>query len=226
MSDRLIEKDSAASLSEISPVQLEQLENLLELLKTIGSADQLALLGLLAARPSEVIPVAELIPALPAKLKNNFPRYLRQLEKAGFIQIKEWRSPKPGQEPEPDLVIFNPDYPKQAQARLAALRQLINPAKAADVAEVDERTITLSRFMQDGKVRAMPVQLKRQQYILAEVAKVFEPGIRYTEQQVDAILKQIYEYDHCTLRRYLVDFKFLNRSEGIYWKVNPLLEPV
>jgi hypothetical protein len=109
---------------------------------------------------------------------------------------------------------------------IAALRQVITLPKGDDPLVMDERAITLRRFMPDGKIKAMPVQLKRQQYILAEVAKVFEPGIRYTEQQVDAILKQIYEYDHCTLRRYLVDFRFLNRAEGIYWKVNPVLEPV
>lgn len=226
MSDRLNEKDSTANLFEITPLQLKQLGNLLERLKTTSSTGQLALVGLLAARPTEVISVAEIAPLLPPKIKNNLPRHLRQLEKAGFIQIKEWQSPKPGQEPEPHRLIFNPDYPKQAQAILAALRQVINQYEATTPVEVDERAITLSRFMQDRKVRAMPVQLKRQQYILAEVARVFEPGLRYTEQQVDAILKQIYDYDHCSLRRYLVDFKFLNRADGIYWKENPVLGPV
>jgi predicted transcriptional regulator len=226
MSDRLNEDISRLIPLEITPQQLTRLENLLELLKTIGSTEQLALVGSLAARPTETVAVAELAPLLTPKLKNNLPRHLRQLEKAGFIQIQEWQSARPGQEPEPHLVTFNPDYARQAQAMIAALRQVITLPKDDDPLVMDERTMTLRRFMPDGKIKAMPVQLKRQQYILAEVAKVFEPGIRYTEQQVDAILKQIYEYDHCTLRRYLVDFKFLNRAEGIYWKVNPVLEPV
>ncbi|MDB5082794.1 MAG: hypothetical protein JWP00_4718 [Chloroflexi bacterium] len=211
---------------EISPAQQAQLENLLELVKTIGSTDQLILLGLLAAHANEIVLVSDLIPALPHKINSNLPRHLRQLEKAGFLEIQEWQAPAPGREPAPTRLHFNPNYSKQAQAMLAALRQVVSLTQAAGPAEVDERAVTISRFMKDGKITAMPVQLKRQQFILEEVSKIFENGIRYTERQIDAILKEVYEYDYCTLRRYLVDFKFLNRAEGIYWKNSPVLGPV
>lgn len=226
MSDRLNEETPPVIPLEITAQQLGQLENLLELVKTIGSTEQLALVGLLAARPGESVTVAELLPRLSPRLKNNLPRQLRQLEKTGFIQIQEWQAAKPGQEPEPSLVTFNPNYARQAQTMIAALRHVITLPKDEEPLAMDEPALTLRRFMKDGKLQAMPVQPKRQQYILAEVARAFEPGIRYTERQVDAILKQIYEYDHCSLRRSLVDFKFLNRAEGIYWKESPVLAPV
>ncbi len=226
MSDRLNEEVSQVIPLEITAQQLNQLENLLELAKTIGSTQQLALVGFLAARPAEIVAVAELGSLLSPKLKNNLPRQLRQLEKAGFIQIIEWQAPKPGQEPEPHLLKFNPGYAKQAQTMIAALRHVITLPKDDEPLLIDERTMTLRRFMKDGKLQAMPVQLKRQQYILGEVASAFEPGVRYTERQVDAILKQIYEYDHCSLRRSLVDFKFLRRAEGIYWKESSVLASV
>ena len=226
MSDRLKEETSQPVPLEVSAKEYSQLENLLELVKTIGSTDQLALAGLLAARSGETIVVAGLLPSLSPKLKNNLSRHLRQLEKAGFIQIQEWQSPRPGLEPEPSLVTFNPDYARQAQTMIAALRHTITIPNDEPQSQMDEPALTLRRFMKDGKVLAMPAQLKRQQYILQEVAKAFEPGVRYTERQVDAILKPIYEYDHCTLRRYLVDFKLLYRAEGVYWKENPVLAPV
>jgi hypothetical protein len=70
--------------------------------------------------------------------------------------------------------------------------------------------------MKDGRLVSWPAQLKNQVYIIEEVAQAFETGIDYPERKVDAILKIIYEYDYVTLRRYLVDLKFMQRSNGIY----------
>jgi hypothetical protein len=226
MSDQLNEESPSKTILEITAEQLTQLENLLELAKTIGSAEQLALAGLLAARPGESIAVVGLLPQLTVRTKNSLPRLLRQLEKAGFIQIQQWDAPRPGQEPEPSLITFNPNYAKQAQTMIAALRHVITlDTDEAKPLVMDERAATLKRFMKDGKLVGMPVQVKRQQYILEEVARTFEPGIRYTEREVDAILKPIFD-DHCTLRRSLVDFKYLHRAGGVYWKENPVLAPV
>ncbi|MBN9388119.1 MAG: DUF2087 domain-containing protein [Chloroflexi bacterium] len=231
MSDHLTQTESnqdentTNTVLEITTRQLGKLENLLEFVKTIGSTEQLALAGLLATQAGETIAVADLIPKLSVRTRSNLPRHLRQLEKAGFIQIKEWQAPKPGLEPEPALVIFNPDYARQAQSMISALRQVITlETEEARPLVMDERAATIKRFMRDGKLVGMPVQVKRQQYILEEVAKTFETGIRYAEREVDAILKPIYE-DHCTLRRSLVDFKYLRRENGVYWKENPVLAP-
>lgn len=226
MSDQLKNSENPArTVLEITASQAEQLEKLLELARTVGSAEQLALAGLLAAKAGENILVSDLHPQLSPRTRSNLPRHLRQLEKAGFIQVQEWRALRPGQEPEPFSLIFNPEYAKQAQGMIAALRHVITlDTDEAKPLVMDERTATIRRFMRDGKLVGMPVQVKRQQYILEEVARTFEPGIRYTERQVDAILKPIYE-DHCTLRRSLVDFKYLRRENGIYWKENPVLAP-
>ncbi|MGI8550758.1 MAG: DUF2087 domain-containing protein, partial [Dehalococcoidia bacterium] len=39
----------------------------------------------------------------------------------------------------------------------------------------------------------------------------------YTEREVNEILKEVFAHDYVTLRRMLVDYHFLNRSQGIYW---------
>ena len=53
--------------------------------------------------------------------------------------------------------------------------------------------------------------------LLDEVALAFEPGVRYSEPEVDAFLRDIFA-DHATLRRYLVDEGFLDRESGVYWR--------
>jgi hypothetical protein len=80
----------------------------------------------------------------------------------------------------------------------------------------DFRTQVLERYMPEGRLLAWPSRFKRQYLIIEEIARRFEPGVEYTERVVDALLKEIYPQDHCTLRRYLVDLRFVNRCNGIY----------
>jgi hypothetical protein len=49
------------------------------------------------------------------------------------------------------------------------------------------------------------------------VCQVFEPGVRYAEQDANALLRAFHP-DHAALRRYLVDEGFLSREGGTYWR--------
>ena len=53
--------------------------------------------------------------------------------------------------------------------------------------------------------------------MLDRLAQEFEPGQRYTERQVNAILVA-FDPDVATQRRYLVDEGFLDREGGLYWR--------
>jgi len=79
------------------------------------------------------------------------------------------------------------------------------------------RDVRLRGFVRGGKIEAMPAKRSRRLLLLAEVAQAFEPGVRYPERQVNAVLGAIYQ-DHAALRRYLVDEDFLGRAEGEYWR--------
>jgi len=46
---------------------------------------------------------------------------------------------------------------------------------------------------------------------------VFEPGVKYPERDVNAILRAWHD-DHAALRRYLVDEGLLDREGGQYWR--------
>ena len=200
----------------VSENQAEQLENVLELLKAIASPTRLALLGVLAARLKEVLTLTELeeLSKVPA---HQLERDLRQLADVGFIYIEEWLVEKPGREPVPAKITFNQDFLKQLPLMISELHKLNSQLKPpAPKGPQDERSQVLARFMKDGKLVSWPAQLKNQLYIIEEVAKVFEAGVNYSEPEVNIILKKIYEYDYVTLRRYLVDLKFLQRANGIY----------
>jgi hypothetical protein len=75
----------------------------------------------------------------------------------------------------------------------------------------------LRPFLRDGRIVTMPTRRARRLLLLDCVAQEFEPGRRYPEAEVDAILKALAD-DHAALRRYLVDEQLMSRERGIYWR--------
>jgi hypothetical protein len=80
-----------------------------------------------------------------------------------------------------------------------------------------DRAKVLRTFMPDGRIKQMPVKWSKKTVILEEVAQAFEPGVRYPERAVNAILRAFWD-DYVTLRRYLIDAKMLDRERGVYWR--------
>jgi hypothetical protein len=87
---------------------------------------------------------------------------------------------------------------------------------------VDPKVEQLVRtFVRDGRLVRLPAQRARRRIVLEHVASSFEPGLRYPEREVDAVLRAWTEgglLDHVTLRRYLVDENLLDRDGGEYWR--------
>ena len=69
----------------------------------------------------------------------------------------------------------------------------------------------------DGRLKAIPMQEKKRLVVLRRLAQAFSVDERYSEKQVNEILRQVH-LDTATLRRLLVDHGFLLRSQGVYWK--------
>jgi DNA-binding transcriptional ArsR family regulator len=203
----------------VTPDQAAHLETALTLCKALAAPGRLAILGVLAAPPFPTLTLAELAqrtPVSPASVE----RDLRQLADAGLIQIVEWEAARPGHEPRPARVAFDRAYMQTMAGVIATLHKVhIQVAPPAERPVQDDRTRTITRFMQNGRLIAWPTQFKQQGYVLEEVAQAFAPDRTYNEREVDAILKDIYAYDHCTLRRALIDLKFLRREQGIYSKI-------
>jgi hypothetical protein len=108
-------------------------------------------------------------------------------------------------------------------ANAAAFKDAVReygPAPAADDQPLDTdpgRATVLRAFLRDGRIVQLPAARGKRRVLLEHVAAVFEPGVRYAEREVDAILRAWYD-DYATIRRYLVDEGLLTRDSGIYWR--------
>lgn len=107
---------------------------------------------------------------------------------------------------------------------------LINIHKGATM--VDERyAITeaekekiIKRYFEDegnGKLISLPRKEKRKIIVLSHILKKFVGNKKYTEREVNDILKKIQE-DYVILRRYLIEYGFLDRTNDCssYWVKN------
>lgn len=75
----------------------------------------------------------------------------------------------------------------------------------------------LRAFVRDGRLTAIPSHHAKRLVILDMLAQQFEPGRRYGEREVNAVIGRWHE-DTAALRRYLVDDGFLDRDAGQYWR--------
>ena len=84
-------------------------------------------------------------------------------------------------------------------------------------------TETLETYLDaEGRVMEWPGKKKTEvkKLILDYMASKFEPGVQYTEQQVNEILKHYHTFDDCAmLRRELFEQGYMNRTRdgSAYW---------
>src|ERR671932_96107 len=74
-----------------------------------------------------------------------------------------------------------------------------------------------SSFFRGGRLVSIPAQASKRRIVLEHLVRVFEPGVRYPEREVNALLA-VWHPDHAALRRYLVDEGLLSREAGLYWR--------
>jgi len=81
----------------------------------------------------------------------------------------------------------------------------------------------LDAFVEDGRLMSIPTTRAKRLVVLDWLVQSFEPGQRYTERQVNALLVRRHQ-DTAALRRYLVDEELLDRAGGEYWRIGGALE--
>ncbi|WP_139905128.1 DUF2087 domain-containing protein [Clostridium thermarum] len=85
--------------------------------------------------------------------------------------------------------------------------------------EERENTLKIYFLPQENlKLKKFPAREKKKVIVLKKIAGAFIPKKRYTEQEVNDILKSIYD-DFVTLRRYLIEYGFMERTKDCkeYW---------
>jgi DNA-binding CsgD family transcriptional regulator len=68
-------------------------------------------------------------------------------------------------------------------------------------------------------IAAWPRKQKEKLVLLRRIAGLFEPGRRYSETEVNEVLGPVW-YDYVTIRRYLIEYRFLERKPdgSEYWR--------
>ncbi|NUW45414.1 DUF2087 domain-containing protein [Nonomuraea rhodomycinica] len=84
-------------------------------------------------------------------------------------------------------------------------------------APVSEEERLLRTFLVDGRLRTMPMRREKRLVVLRHIARLFEPGVRYAEKDVNVTLRAFHD-DYAALRRYLVDEGLLSREDNVYWR--------
>ncbi|GAA1070388.1 DUF2087 domain-containing protein [Nocardiopsis composta] len=176
----------------------------------MSDPDALRLLGLLSA-PERLRAFSALVLGAgtgeEVALRSGLPvkdalRALEQLERGGIAA----RSAEGRWSPRPETL----------RAAVTAAAEDRSAAPVPEGASADQARV-LRSFTRDGRILTLPVQRAKRLVLLDHVARTFEPGLRYTEPEVNAMLRAFYS-DHALLRRSLVDEGFLDRDGSHYWR--------
>ena len=80
------------------------------------------------------------------------------------------------------------------------------------------RAAVLRAFIVDAQLVSIPAARGKRRVVLEHIVSGFEPGVRYPEREIDAVLR-VWHPDHAALRRHLVDEDLMARDHGIYWRI-------
>jgi hypothetical protein len=170
----------------------------LDFLKTVLDADRLAVIGRVAAAPASV----KVIAAETGQRERDVLATLAPLVQAGIVE-------RDGD----DYVLR-----REALRELAVdLPQPPPPDRAVFYGMTADEQAVLARFFRGDRLTEIPSARGKRLVVLERIALDFEPGRRYDETDVNALLAR-YHDDYAALRRYLVDEGFLDRAAGEYWR--------
>lgn len=183
-------------------------EELLAFFKALSDASRLKIVALLA---KESLPVEKLAEMLGLS-SSTVSHHLATLAKVGLVSARA----------EGYYSVYQLDLDALTRMSQRLLAEDTLPAVAADVdLDAYDRKVLKSYLSADGRLKAFPVQRKKQDVILRHVVQAFEPGRRYAEKQVNEVLSQFSD-DTARLRRDLVDSRLMQRQGGggEYWRVD------
>jgi hypothetical protein len=179
-------------------------DDLLQFFKVMADENRLKMIGLLARESYSGEVLAEILGIRPATVSH----HLAKLAEAGLVSARMDGHAK--------LYTLRLDALHAMASRLLAPGTL--PAEAAPDLDAFDRKVLADFLRPDGTLKQIPVQQKKLQAVLRHLVREFEPGRRYPEKQVNALLGR-YHADTASLRRALIEYRLMQRAGGVYWLV-------
>ncbi len=180
-------------------------EQLLTFFKALADANRLKIVGLLSQQPYTVEQLAALLNLRPPTVSH----HLKMLSEAGLVSARA--------ESYYNLYQLESGVLERIARHLAAEDRLPKMASEVDLQAYD-RKVLHDVLLPDGRLKVIPSQRKKREVVLHHLLKEFQPGVHYTEKQVNEILARFHE-DTATLRRELIAFKLMGRAGGEYWRI-------
>lgn len=116
---------------------------------------------------------------------------------------------------------LNPEFIKQGAE--ASLQFIFSKGEANMEEQSPESSLKESVlrnfFSKDGRLRQIPAQYKKKLIALQFLVEKLEPGVVYTEKQINEFIKQFHE-DYATIRREFIMHQFMYRENDKY-ELNP-----
>jgi hypothetical protein len=182
-------------------------QQLLLFFKAVADASRLKIIGLLARQPYTVEQLAVLLDLRPSTISH----HLARLSEAGLVSAHV----------ESYYNVYELDTETLDKMSRQLLSQMNVLATHADVdLDAYDRKVVDDYSLPDGHLKTIPAQRKKLEAILRYISQSFEPGLRYTEKEVNDILGR-YNDDVATLRRELVGYHLMAREKSMYWRVLP-----
>lgn len=174
-----------------------------ELASLLSDPDRLAVAGALAAEPGTTAELAE----RTHREQRAVLAALGELRQAGFVAVGDGT--------------YSLDVTALRNAAAAVAEMDIPMDPAIGYGMTPDEVAVLERYFAGRVLTEFPNNRAKFQIVLQRVALEFDVGRRYTEPEVNEILR-VFHADWSTLRRGLVDEGFLDREHvdgaDLYWR--------
>lgn len=181
----------------------ESAPELVTMFKALADESRLKIVGLLATRERSVDELATTLKLKPPTVSH----HLATLREIGLVSMRAAGTTH--------VYRFQPETLKELNRKLAPEKLAIPDAAGGDEWE---RKV-LSDFSEQGRLKQIPTGERKRLVILRWFARKFEPGRRYPELEVNAIIGEFIN-DYASIRRYLVDHGLMERKASVYWRVD------
>lgn len=177
----------------------------LHFFRALADESRLKIVGLLAHGERGV---DELADALRLKAPT-VSHHLAKLREAGLVQMRA----------EGTAHLYRLDVTLLRQMS----REILTPERIASLADdvagdAWERKVLRQSF-EGERLKQIPMSRKKRDVVLTWLAGRFEPGRRYPEKELNAIIAR-HHADYATLRRELINGGWMEREGGVYWLVD------
>jgi len=184
-------------------VSEEDQQVVVQFLKALADESRLKIVGLLANGERSVDELAATLKLKPPTVSH----HLAKLRAVGLVRMRS----------EGTTHVYTLD--NEALRRMN--RDLLTPAHIASIVEdnVDDAYAAkvLRAFFDGETLKEIPASRKKREVVLHWLAEQFVVGVHYPEKQVNAIIQR-HHPDASALRRELVDGRWMQREDGIYWR--------